>query len=372
METLKFIIDIIVTSIKGLLATNAGRRVVFENTKKTLQANLAEEKNPNTFFGKIKKVIGGLIDFISSPTFGRIIAVLSACNIALTGGFMWPVAAGIIATAVVAACIGIGIQAVRLRNFQKSQLEVAILEELSNELLKGKCILEEILELQEFKHLKAKDSIDVKRRKFSFLRSAGKQIGNSLCENAASTALSILTGNWIMVGINGATTIFAHGNNIKMRATQDMEYLKQQDTSKAIKATLGIDIPTKDVAKLLDLYQGVTGNEFPHKVPTFGSALWEYTINNGFSSKKSLLQYATPHNSYKIKPVKDTETVKQPWQQQKTVNPLQQCANVNAIQTATDTRAIKHISKHDTVKKILATGPLGHYDNRDRIRSNSI
>ena len=361
------LIKIIFTSIKGLLATNAGRKFVFEDTQKTLKEELTVEGMPTTFFSRVRKAQKDFVDFISSPTVGQIIAVSSACYMAITGGFvaitgvfMWSIAAAVIATAIVATGIGIGIQAVRLRNFQKSQLEIAILEELNNVLIRDpnkEKKLQAILEKPEFKNFKAKDDIDyTKKKEFSLLKSAGKQMGNSLCENAAATALSILTGDWLMVAINGATMIFTYGNNAKMRATQDREYLKQKNVLRAIKAELGVDIPTKDVAKLRNLYKEVTGNEFSHKVPTFGSALWESTITNGLSSRRTLLQYATPNNRYRSGKnntdftTKDTQVTEQQFQE--AMYPMQQSMEkeIITVKTGGKSASIKQKVKESSLK----------------------
>ncbi|MDJ1406847.1 MAG: hypothetical protein MRQ13_00325 [Candidatus Midichloria sp.] len=45
-----------------------------------------------------------------------------------------------------------------------------------------------------------------------------------------------------------------------------------------MKSKLGLDVVSKDMEKLRELYKSVTGKELEHKIPTFGSALYETVV----------------------------------------------------------------------------------------------
>lgn len=293
MSVIKLIVEGTKIAFKSGIMLKSGVDVLVEDTKKTLEENMAEKEKPNTFWAKVKSCISKAIDIATSPTAGRIISIGSAVFTAATGALVWPLAIAVVATTVAAAGIGVSIQAYRLRSFQRSKLELAILKELEKDPAKVK----EVLDSGKFNDLKLNENSIEKNRRVSIFKAAGKEMGSSLAENTAATALSVLSADIPMLVINSITTLLNYTNNSKMRASQDKLYAEQKKESDRMKSELGLDLVSKDVEKLRELYKSVTGKEFEHKTPTFGNALYE-TVVKGTSSKETLLQYTASHNPY--------------------------------------------------------------------------
>ncbi|CAK6548137.1 MAG: Phage tail tape measure protein [Candidatus Midichloria mitochondrii] len=293
MSVIKLIVEGTKIAFKSGVMLKLGMDVLVEDTKKTLEENMAEKEKPNTFWAKVKGGVSKAIDIATSPTAGRIISIGSAVFTAATGGLAWPLAVAVVATTVAAAGIGVSIQAYRLRSFQRSKLELAILKELEKDPAKVK----EVLDSGKFNDLKLNENSIEKNRRVSVFKVAGKEMGSSLAENTAATALSVLSADIPMLVINSITTLLNYTNNSKMRASQDKLYAVQKKESDRMKSELGLDVVSKDVEKLRELYKSATGKEFEHKTPTFGSALYE-TVVKGTSSKEILLQYTASHNPY--------------------------------------------------------------------------
>ncbi|MDJ1257366.1 MAG: hypothetical protein MRQ07_01740 [Candidatus Midichloria sp.] len=291
MSVIKLIVEGMKIAFKSGIMLKLVVNILVEDTKKTLEENMAEKEKPNTFWAKVKSGISKAIDIATSPTAGRIISIGSAVFTVATGGLVWPLAIAVVATTVAAAGIGVSIQAYRLRSFQRSKLELAILKELEKDPAKVK----EVLDSGKFNDLKLNENSIEKNRRVSIFKVAGKEMGSSLAENTAATALSVLSADIPMLVINSITTLLNYTNNSKMRASQDKLYAEQKKESDRMKSELGLDVVSKDVEKLRELYKSVTGKEFEHKTPTFGSALYE-TVVKGMSSKETLLQYTASHN----------------------------------------------------------------------------
>jgi len=299
LETTFRLLYITKISLNGLFFAKKVIIIDEDETKKASDKRIENAGKASNAFRKAKNLTSKSLDFLLSPGITRIISVMSAAMIIVSGPFIWPVGVAMLSCTIIAIGITLSIETVRLRNLQRSQLEIAVLKELNKQPNKAK----ELLLTDEFNCLKLTHD-DFKERKLSVFKAIKKEIGNSLCENTVSLTLSILNGNAVFLIINIIGTVSSFAHNSKIRAINDKLYIQQKNESDKLKFSLGLEIDTKDIGKLNALYEKVTGNEFKHEIPTLKKAFTSIVMNS-FSAKRSVNQYIAINNNYLDKESKE-------------------------------------------------------------------
>ena len=271
MNIIKPLSDAISWAYLAITTSLEAKRLKEEDTEQKVDIIL-HSNPPKGFLAKI-------IDFFSSPSVLRIIAIsLTLTTLILTGVGIPAIA--IAAATAVSVSIGVTIESLRLRNLKNREIENKILHSINND---SKAVSSPIQELN------IPYGPRPRPKEFNKTWSAFKAVFNSLPENAVSLVGPIMTMEPVTITLTSLSYFVAYLNTIKERAVLDEKMVDLRNDTSRIKNALGLTKNTK-LRDLLPIYNLIQGVEKLEKA-TFASCLYETTIKSGFSAHQTFQSF---------------------------------------------------------------------------------